>query len=264
MSKEQAQLQQKHAAAMRSGQKPARQTVSGAARGAAGAGAGAGGSSAGAPPAGNGGGAEGGALGRVLVRNEFYRDGYRTLLRVAFIEGIVILGLLGVIFAIIGAYQPENRYFATTEDGRLVPMEPLSQPNLSNPALLSWAAQSVAETMTFGFHDYRRRLQESSRFFTRRGWGSFVQALQESGMIEAVEQRRQVITAAPRAAPTILSEGILNGNYTWQVELPMMVTYQLGQEQRNMSMTVRLLIVRVPKLESPNGVGIEQWIAFSG
>ena len=44
----------------------------------------------------------------------------------------------------------------------------------------------------------------------------------------------------------------------------MMVTYQFGQQQRNVSMNVRLLIVRVPKLESPNGVGIEQWIAFSG
>lgn len=203
------------------------------------------------------------ALGRVVMRNEFYRDGYRTLLRVAFIEGIVIIGLLGVIFAIIGAYQPENRYFATTEDGRLVPMEPLSQPNLSNPALLSWAAQSVSETMTFGFHDFRRRLQESSRHFTRRGWSSFVRALEESGMIEAVEGRRQVITAAPRAAPTILSEGLLNGVYTWQVELPMMITYELGQEKRSVSMNVRTMIVRVPKLESPNGVGIEQWNAFS-
>ncbi|HEY8964359.1 MAG TPA: type IVB secretion system apparatus protein IcmL/DotI [Alphaproteobacteria bacterium] len=203
----------------------------------------------------------GGGLGRVIIRNEFYRDGYRTMLRVALIEGIVILGLLGVIFAIVGAYQPENRYFATTEDGRLVPMEPLSEPNLSGPALLSWAAQAVSETMTFGFHDYRRRLQESSRHFTRKGWSSFVVALKDSGMIEAVEANRQVITAVPRAAPTIISEGPLGGVYTWQIELPMMVTYQLGQQTRNVSMSIRLTIVRVPKLESPNGVGIEQWLA---
>lgn len=208
--------------------------------------------------------AYGGALGRVMIRNEFYRDGYRTMLRVALIEGVVILGLLAVIFAIVVAYQPENRYFATTEDGRLVPMEPLSEPNLSNPALLSWAAQSATETMTFGFHDYRRRLQESSRHFTRKGWASYVKALQDSGMIDAVETNRQVISAAPRAAPTILSEGILNGVYTWQLELPMMVTYELGQQKRQVSTTVRLIVVRVPKLESPNGVGIEQWLAFGG
>ncbi|MBU6234879.1 MAG: type IVB secretion system apparatus protein IcmL/DotI [Alphaproteobacteria bacterium] len=205
-----------------------------------------------------------GALGRVIVRNEFYRDGYRTLLKVAFIEGIAILCLIITIVVIVNAYRPENRYFATTEDGRVVPMVALSEPNLSRPAVLSWAAQAASETLTFGFHDYRRRLQESSRHFTRKGWGSFVKALQDSGMIESVEQNRQVLTAAPRAAPTILSEGILAGIYQWQVELPMMVTYQIGQQTRNVSMNIRLTIVRVPKLESPNGIGIEQWVAYSG
>ncbi len=202
-------------------------------------------------------------LGRVVVRNEFYRDGYRTLLRVAFMEAIAILGLIVAIVAIVNAYQPENRYFATTEDGRVVPMVPLSEPNLSRPALLSWAAQAATETMTFGFHDYRRRLQEASRHFTREGWASFVKALQDAGIIDAVNTNRQVVSAAPRAAPTILSEGILNGVYTWQVEMPMMISYQYGAQQRDVSMNVRLTIVRVPKLESPNGVGIEQWVAYA-
>ena len=207
---------------------------------------------------------EASSLGRVGVRNEFYRDGYRTLLRVALFEAFAIIGLIFSIVVIVNAYQPENRYFATTEDGRVVPMVPLSEPNLSRPALLSWAAQSATETMTFGFHDYRRRLQESSRHFTRKGWASFVKALQDAGIIEAVEANRQVVSASPRSAPTILAEGIMNGVYQWQVELPMMVTYQIGQQQRNIVMNVRLNIVRVPKLESPNGIGIEQWVAYQG
>jgi intracellular multiplication protein IcmL len=205
-----------------------------------------------------------GPLGRVVMRNEYYRDGYRTLLRVALIEGLAIIGLIFAIVVIVNAYQPENRYFATTEDGRVVPMLPLSEPNLSRPAVLSWAAQAATETLNFGFHDYRRRLQESSRHFTRIGWGSFVKALQDSGMIESVEQNRQVLSAVPRAAPTILSEGILNGVYQWRIEIPMMITYEIGQQQKNISMNVQLLVVRVPKLESPNGLGIEQWLSYSG
>ncbi len=201
-------------------------------------------------------------LSRVIVRNEFYRDGYRTMLRVALIQGIAILALIVAIVTIVYVNQPENRYFATTEDGRVVPMVSLSEPNLSRPALLSWASQAATETLTFGFHDYRRRLQEASRHFTRPGWNSFVKALQDAGIIEAVEANRQVLSAAPRAAPTILAEGIMNGVYQWQVEMPMMVTYQFGSQQRNTSMTIRLTIVRVPKLESPNGVGIEQWVAY--
>lgn len=202
-------------------------------------------------------------LGNVVIRNQFYRDGYRTLIRIALIEAVVILGLVLMVGVFINTHQPVRTYFATTEDGRVIPMVPLSQANLTKPALLSWAAMSASETMTFGFHDYRRRLQESSRHFTRRGWGSFTQALQDSGMIETVTANRQVISATPRGAPTILSEGLLpNGVYRWEVEIPMLITYELGQNRQSDNKTVRLVIVRVPKLESPNGVGIEQWIQY--
>jgi len=204
-------------------------------------------------------------LGNVVVRNQFYRDGYRTLVKIALFEGVAIVALILTFVVFLNVYTPTRTYFATTEDGRVVPLIPLSQANLSKPALLSWAAQAASETMTFGFHDYRRRLQESSRHFTRGGWGSFTQALQDSGMIETITENRQVISATPRSAPTILSEGLTPaGVYKWQVEMPMLITYELGQSRRSDSLNIRLTIVRVPKLESANGVGIEQWVAYKG
>lgn len=203
-------------------------------------------------------------LGHVVVRNEFYRDGYRTLLKVALLEAVVIIGLILAMFYVIQVHQPENRYFATTSDGRLVPMVALNEPNLSTPALMSWAAQAATETMTFGFHDYRRRLQESSRNFTRIGWASFTTALEKSRIMEMVEANQQVLTASPRSAPILVSEGVVNGRYQWQVEMPMVVTYQAGSQTRADNLVITLLIVRVSRLESPNGVGIEQWIAQPG
>lgn len=200
-------------------------------------------------------------LGRVVVRNEFYRDGYRSLLRLTFLQSVIIVGLLGAMYYVIHIHQPENRYFATTEDGRLVPMVPLSEPNLSTPALMSWVAQAATEVMTFGFNDYRRRLQEASRNFTRSGWDSFTQALQRSRIMEMVEANQQVVTAAPQGAPIIISEGMVNGRYQWQIQMPLTLTYQSGAKTRNDNLLVTLVIVRVPRLENPNGVGIEQWIA---
>jgi len=202
-----------------------------------------------------------GGLGTVVVRNEFYRDGYRSLLRLALLQGLIIIGLLLAMFYVIKVHQPENRYFATTEDGRLVPMVPLNQPNLSTPALMSWVAQACTEVMTFGFNDYRRRLQEASRNFTRRGWESFTQALQKSRIIEMVETNQQVVTAAPQGAPLLESEGIVAGRYQCVVQLPLIVTYQSGARTRSDNLIVTVVVVRVPRLESPNGVGIEQWIA---
>ncbi|MCB9982875.1 MAG: type IVB secretion system apparatus protein IcmL/DotI [Rhodospirillales bacterium] len=200
-------------------------------------------------------------LGSVMVRNEFYRDGYRSLLRLALLQGLAILGLIGGMYFVIQVHQPENRYFATTEDGRLVPMVALNEPNLSTPALMSWVAQAATEVMTFGFNDYRRRLQESSRNFTRRGWESFTGALQRSRIIEMVEANQQVVTAAPQGAPIVVSEGLVAGRYQWQVQIPMLLSYQSGARTRTDKMLVTIVVVRVPRLESANGVGIEQWIA---
>lgn len=202
-------------------------------------------------------------LGKVLVRNEFYRDGYRSLMRLAMLEALIIIGLIGVCFYIVSLSESENYYFATTEDGRLIPMVPLSQPNLSSPALMSWAAQSATEVMTFGFNDYRRRLQEASRNFTKRGWESFTQALQRSRMIERMEANQQVLTAAPSGAPIMESEGLVAGRYQWVIQVPLILTYQASAKTDTQKMLITLVVVRVPRLESPSGVGIEQWVAVA-
>jgi len=202
-------------------------------------------------------------LGTVVIRNEFYRDGYRSLLKMALVQSIVILGLVGAMYYVIKVNQPQNFYFATTEDGRLVPMVPLGEPNLSAPALMSWVAQATTEVMTFGFNDYRRRLQESSRNFTKRGWESFTQALQRSRIIEMVEVNQQLITAAPKGAPVLQSEGLVAGRYQWVVEIPLILTYRAGAKTSNTGLLVTVIVVRVPRLESANGVGIEQWIAVA-
>ncbi len=199
-------------------------------------------------------------LGTVVIRNEFYRDGYRSLLRLCLVEGVVILVLLGAMYFVIHVHQPKDRYFATTEDGRLIPMVSLDEPNLSTPALMSWVAQAATEVMTFGFNDYRRRLQESSRNFTRRGWESFTTALQKSRIIEMVEANQQVVTGAPAGAPVLESEGLIAGRYQWIINLPLILTYQSGSRTKTDNLLITVVIVRVPRLESPNGVGIEQWI----
>lgn len=199
-------------------------------------------------------------LNAISLRNDYYRDGFRTMKMAVMLQALVILLLGVVILFMINSKKVEYVYFATTEDGRLVKMSALAEPNLSTPALLSWSAQAVAQTMTFGYHDYRKRLQESSRFFTRPGWAKFTAALEGSGIVGRVEDNNQVVTAAPTAAPKIVQEGIVNGRYEWRLEIPMNITYRSGSKVHSESPIVMLKIVRVPRLENPNGIGIEQWL----
>lgn len=207
---------------------------------------------AGAPP---------GALETVVTRNLFYRDGYRNLIRIAILEGVAIVGLIFALAITIAVSRPEDRFFATTADGRLIRMVPLNEPNMNDAALISWAARASSDVMTFGFHDYQRRLQESSSYFTRRGWQSFTEALDRSRVMEGVEKAQQVVTSAPKSAPVIVQQGLIDGIYRWVVELPLIVTYQSGTSQQSDTINVQLVIVRVSTLDSASGVGIQQWVA---
>jgi intracellular multiplication protein IcmL len=201
------------------------------------------------------------ALGTVVTRNEFYRDGYRRLVQIARLEAVAILALIAVLALTVSAMKGRDRFFATTSDGRVLQMAPLDQPNLPTSKVLSWATEAAAETMTFNFSDYRKRLQDSSRFFTRNGWQTFNDALSKSNLLEAVQSLQQVVTAAPRAAPVILQEGLVNNVYQWQVQIPFNITYQAGSKEDNHAQLITLVIVRVSTLETPDGIAIDQWIA---
>ncbi len=205
----------------------------------------------------------GDALATVVVRNRFYRDGFRNMMRIAIVEAVIIIALVLTFVSYMYVTQPKDHYFATTADGRIMKLVPLNLPNMSTSALMSWVVQSSTEVMTFGYHDYQRRLQQSSRHFTRYGWETFTNALQRSRIVESVEALRQVVTAKPRSAPILVQEGVFNGKYRWVVDLPLEVSYKAAASGRTDNLMVRMVIDRVMSLENPNGVGIEQWIAVA-
>ena len=51
---------------------------------------------------------KGSGLNQVVVRNEFYRDGYRNLLRIAVIEAFAIILLILTVVWVVNTNRPEN------------------------------------------------------------------------------------------------------------------------------------------------------------
>ena len=93
---------------------------------------------------------------------------------------------------------------------------------------MSWVSKAAADVMTFSYHDYQRSLQRSSSYFTRRGWETFTNALNRAKIIEGVKEAKQVVSASPRAAPTLVSQGVFAGKYRWIVRMPAQINY--GEE----------------------------------
>lgn len=199
------------------------------------------------------------ALQLVTLRNGFYKDNqHKVMLTLIISVGInlVLSGMLGYIIT----HPPEPRYFATSINGRITPLFPLNEPNQSDSAVLQWANQAAIAAFTYNFVNYRDELQASSGFFTPEGWDQFLSALQQSNNLDAVKAKKLIVSAVATRAPIILQKGILNGSYSWRVQMPILVTYQSASEFTQQNNVVTLLITRISTLNSPRGIGISQFV----
>lgn len=199
------------------------------------------------------------ALTVVALRNKFYKDSQRKVI-FALLIAILVNLVLGLMLVYIITHPPAPKYFATSINGRIIPLFPLDQPNQSDSAVLQWANQAAIASFTYNFVNYRDELQASSGFFTPEGWDQFLNALQQSNNLDAVKAKKLIVSAVATRAPIILQKGILNGSFSWRVQMPILVTYQSASEFTQQNNVVTMLITRVSTLNSPRGIGIAQFV----
>lgn len=198
----------------------------------------------------------------VQLRHNFYYDGHKKLM-------ITLMTSLLIITVLVGAFvyqilnPPAPKYFAVNADGRLIKLPPLNEPNMTHSALLQWANMAAIAAYTYSFINYRQELQAASAYFTPEGWQNFISALQDSGNLQAVITKKLMVSAVAKGAPVILQEGLLNGRYTWRVQMPMLITYQSASQKSDQDVIVTMLVTRVSPLNSARGIGIAQFIVAS-
>jgi len=203
------------------------------------------------------------ALELIKLRNNFYRDGYRRVLVILLLLIVVNCGLVGVV-AYQASHVPPTQYFATSSDGRITRLHPLSQPVVSISALLQWANEAAVSAYTYNFVNFRKQLQQASQYFAPEGWRNFEDALKQSRNLETVRARKLVVTAVATGAPVVLDQGRINNRYSWKVQLPVLVTYQSSSTTYQQPLIITMIITRVPTLNVPKGIAITQFYASEG
>lgn len=201
------------------------------------------------------------AVKTVLSRNAFYRDGYRLLLRLSIIQGIILVLLVASIVTMLMSMETRYVYFATTTDGRIIDIIPLNEPYKSRAEVITWVTRAAKNVMTFGYNDYRQRLQDAANAFTPTGWESFTKAMKEARILEAVEARKLVVTMDILAAPEIKREFVRDGIFTWYLQFPISIRFEGNDPPAPISANLIVQIVRVSTLQNSDGISIEQWIA---
>lgn len=136
----------------------------------------------------------------------------------------------------------------------------LTQSNITQTAVLVWANEAAVSVFSYNFVNYETALQSASSYFTPDGWSAFSKSSEQTNNLNAVIEKKLIISAVATRSPIILQQGILDGRYSWRVQMPLLVTYQSASEYAQQSLIVTMLISRTSPYEGVRGIGITQFV----
>ena len=195
------------------------------------------------------------ALELVKLRNDFYRDNFRRMIWVLLICLVIIVVML-VGLLTMAHRQPRSYYFASTTDGRIIPLAPLQVPVISDEAVRSWVARNVPQIYTLDFVHYRQQYQRLHQYFTPFGWEQFTNAF--SSQLNKVVSQRLITSASPSNVAIITGKAVIDGVFSWRIQLPLVISIQKGNTQSVEHVTLRLIVQRVNNVGSNELLGISQ------
>lgn len=204
-------------------------------------------------------------LEHVFTRNQFYGDNYR---RISLI--FLLLILCTVLLSGFVLYQrltfPSPKYIGTTPDGRPIPIIPLSNPYQSPDFVLAWGVRAVTEIYALDFVTWRKSIQDAEVYFTPKGYNDFMVALKESSNIQALIERKQIVSATITATPILIRQGIESGDvvYSWNLQIPVTITYQNSAGDIITQVgTIQMRVERESTLRHPEGLAIAQLVLIT-
>lgn len=204
------------------------------------------------------------ALFLIFSRNAFYQRLHYLALAAFGLVMVAIIILANAIYFFVNN-PPEPLYFAADEIGRLLPIDPLTSPNMSTNDAAAWAIEAVQKAYSYDYLSYYGQLQNAQKYFTNYGWSKYMSALSASNNLLALKQQKMVIVAQVVDQPQLITQGILSGAYAWKFQLPVLVTYMKppydDKSKFSNALQVTVVVQRQRILQSYKGLGIVQMIA---
>lgn len=196
----------------------------------------------------------------VLERQAFYQDKYRlSLIALAMLLILNVLLSIGVIYTVTHPTPPE--FFAATPDGRIINVHPLNDPVLPDDAVLQWSADISREAFNLDFVNWKEELKRLTSKFTPSGWAWFLQQLKASNNLKTIQALKMVASAEITGAPQLLRKAVVSGHYAWEVQIPLLVTYQNKDKTITQTVMLTMIILRMPIKDYPQRIAVNNFIA---
>lgn len=198
----------------------------------------------------------------VTLHDNFYRDSFNKVIMLitCILAAIVLLASFSIYLYI---EKPRPVTFYVNDGFRVQPKVSLEDPYVSAPDMLQWVNDVFSKVFNLDFIHYDEQLSAVRQYFTADGWRVFLNQVNNYASKDMVVNGRLFVTATPTGAPAIFRKQVLTGRYIWQVNVPLSITYTGGVSVRTNTMTLQVLVVRVPTDNNLSGLAIDNVIVLN-
>jgi intracellular multiplication protein IcmL len=194
----------------------------------------------------------------VIESRDWYLGQNSRLFKVLmFVFPIILLSLALNVWQVV--FKPEPRYFAVTQDLRIMEMPPLSEPVIENRSLGNWAGDVVVRALSLNFLTWRQTLSDLRGEFDPTGFESFLDSLKNGGHLDKIEKERLSLSSLISGAPVITGSGLRGGVMTWKLEMPLVLSYESSAGVvASQKLLAEVVVQRTKPSLNPKGVVIRQ------
>ena len=202
----------------------------------------------------------------VQLRNDFYRDGFQ---RIIFSFTLIAIACAAFIAAVLYLHfsKPAPIYFAADNQWRTVAPIPVTEGSYPiDSDLKQWLSSTLQSIFKFSFVNYDDALRKYRIYFTDTGWQVFQGFVDKFAAKTMVENTKAFVNGAPTAAPSITRDGLIadQKRYGWWLEVPVSLSYVTPTRSYTQSVTLNILVVRIPTLDNLYGIAIENILLVPG
>lgn len=189
--------------------------------------------------------------------NDFYRSYQPRFIIVLMGATLVAMVWVGIVLFQV-YHRPLPSFYAVQPNGQRMMLQPQDLPNLVADTILHFASKAAVAAYTFDFVNYKAEIGLARAYFTSAGWNDYLNSVAD--VVRGIAQNKLFVTGVVNGTPIISNQGEIDGVYSWRVQIPFLVTYQSAQSAAQRKFTVLITVVRVPTVEDPLGIGIDQLV----
>lgn len=171
----------------------------------------------------------------------------------------IVLNIILIYLAFV--HFPVTQFAWTSNAGAVCTSKPLNEPHIHHAVVADYATQVAVQLYTFDHLNWRRQINGVvEKFFTPSFRDKFIPLFADSKNLKQVLDQSYVVTSTqhPMKPPMITRVGKRNGQYFWEVKVPLIVTYVAGRTRQEDRVLATIVILRVdPSRANPTGIAVD-------